>query len=377
MTKVTEDNHGLFGSSARQHSSSKAHRSDAAHRRSEVPLMPRSYWRIAACVASAVITALTSVPLAADATVHGRNGRIAYRIYFDDAHTRGAIFTVKPDGTGTRQVTHPRPADLTTEPDWSPDGRWIVYTLYRQGNLDRSHLLKIRANGRHRVSLGKSCTKPCLADGFPTWAPHGRRIAFQRSLGPKTGDNTVIALFSMRADGTHVRQITQRAANPDVSQPYEDLAPNWSPNGKRLAFERHSRSTDHHAIFTVRLDGSGLRRITPWRLDAAQPDYSPDGRWIVFRSHETSDTTGDICLVTARGTKLHQVTREPAGTRKWGSVSFSPNGRRITASSAAVVDGEAQLPDVYTFKIDGTEVRDVTRTPDTWESAPDWGPQPH
>jgi TolB protein len=332
--------------------------------------------RTVAYLALPFATLLAAAPSAAHATDRGRNGRIAYRVYFDDAHTRGAIFTVEPDGTKTRQLTHPRRSNLTTEPDWSPDGRWIVYTLYRHGNLDRSQLLKIRASGRHRVSLGRSCTRPCLADGFPTWAPHGRRIAFQRSLGPSTGDNRVIALFSMGADGTNVRQITQRAADPQVSQPFEDLAPNWSPNGNRLAFERHSRRTDHHAIFTVRLDGNGLRRITPWRLDGAQPDYSPDGRWIVFRSHETSDTTGDICLVTSHGTRLHQVTREPAGTRKWGSVSFSPNGKRITASSATVVDGESQLPDVYAFRVDGSGRRDVTRTADTWESAPDWGPEP-
>jgi Tol biopolymer transport system component len=344
--------------------------------RSGVLTTPRARCRAAAYVALTVITSVISVPLAADATVHGANGRIAYRVYANEAHTRGAIFTVNPDGTRKRQVTHPRPANLTTEPDWSPDGRWIVYTLYKHGNLDRSHLLKIHANGRHHVSLGRSCTRPCLADGFPTWAPHGRRIAFQRALGPSSGDDRVIALFSMRADGTHVRQITQRRADPRISQPYEDLAPNWSPKGNRIAFERHSRSTDHHAVFTVRLDGSGLRRLTPWRLDAAQPDYSPDGRWIVFRSQETSDTRGDIYLVTSHGTRLHQVTHEPAGTRKWGSVSFSPNGRRITASSAAVIDGETQLPDVYTFRVNGSARRDVTRTPHIWESAPDWGPQP-
>jgi hypothetical protein len=53
-----------------------------------------------------------------------------------------------------------------------------------------------------------------------------------------------------------------------------------------------------------------------------------------------------------------------AGKRKWGSVSFSPNGSRITASSAAGVAGEPQLPDVYTVRVDGRGRRDVTRSPE-------------
>ncbi len=144
------------------------------------------------------------------------------------------------------------------------------------------------------------------------WGPHGRRIVFQRALG----DFHMIALYTVHADGTHARRVTQRGMSPRHEQPVEDLAPTWSPNGRRIAFERVDRTTDHHAVFSVRLDGTGLRRLTPWRLDAAQPDYAPDGRWLVFRSHETSDTRGDIWLVTSRGRHLHAITAEPGVTRK-------------------------------------------------------------
>jgi hypothetical protein len=46
-----------------------------------------------------------------------------------------------------------------------------------------------------------SCTATCLSDAFPGWSPSGKRIVFQRSLGPSVGENNVIALVLMRADG--------------------------------------------------------------------------------------------------------------------------------------------------------------------------------
>ncbi len=314
---------------------------------------------------------MTSGVTPARATVSGENGRIAFRRYFNDDHTRGAIFTITSAGTGERQVTHPPRSKLTTEPDWSPSGRWIVYTVYPDGEEDRSRIFKIRPNGTDRANLGGSCVAPCLFDGFPSWSPNGGRIAFQRGLGPAVYQNKVIAIFVMRADGTHARQITQQGADPTVDAPYEDQTPTWSPTGDRLAFERFRRSTDHQAIFTVRLDGTGLRRITPWRLDASQPDWSPNGRWIAFRTQESSDRHGDIALVRPSGNRLHIIT---SGSGKWQSCSFSPNGKRITAGHAPG-HGAAGNADVYTMKVDGTDLQNITNS-NRWESAPDWGPRP-
>jgi Tol biopolymer transport system component len=88
-------------------------------------------------------------------------------------------------------------------------------------------------------------------------------------------------------------------------------------------------STDHHAIFTLRLDGTGLRRLTPWKLDAASPDWSPRGGWIAFRTHETSGSRGDIGLVRPRGKHLHFITSD-AGS------GVSSRFRQTTATSQRV-----------------------------------------
>ncbi len=174
---------------------------------------------------------------------------------------------------------------------------------------------------------------------------------------------------SPRRRKTIVPRTSARA--PLLGTPTKNQAPTWSPTGDRLAFERFRRSTGHLAIFTVRLDGTGLRRIPPWRLDASQPDRSPNGRWIAFRTQETSDRRGDIALVRPSGNRLHIIT---SGSGKWQSCSFSPNGKRITAGHAPG-HGAAGNADVYTMKVDGTDLQNVTNS-NRWESAPDWGPRP-
>jgi TolB protein len=316
-------------------------------------------------------TFMTAGVLPAHATAPGENGRLAFRRYFNDAHTRGDLFTIKADGTGERRITHVAGGgDLATEPDWSPDGEWISYDVWPHGNPERSRIFKVKASGSHPTNIDGSCMRPCLTDGFQQWSRDGKRIAFQRALGPSLGVNNVQAIFVMRADGKHVRRITQEGADPAVAQPYQDNAPTWSPRDKRLAFVRHNLSTDHSAIFTVHLDGTGLRRVTPWRLDAGQPDWSPDGRWIAFYGPTSSDIR-HVGLVHPNGNGLHIVIAEP-GT--WGSLSFSPDGRRITAAHSPG-SGSAGNADVYTLRLDGSDLKNVTNS-NTFESAPDWGPRP-
>jgi hypothetical protein len=117
--------------------------------------------RVLSVVTLASLVLLTAMP--ASATTRGKNGRIAFRRYLNADHTRGAIFTVKPDGSGERQLQRPRRDVVYTEPDWSPNGRWIVYAAWPENDSDASRLLKIRSTGRHRTRLSQTCHRQlCL-----------------------------------------------------------------------------------------------------------------------------------------------------------------------------------------------------------------------
>jgi Tol biopolymer transport system component len=310
--------------------------------------------RVLAAITAAIVLPGASV---AQATVHGQNGRIAFRRYFNDAHTRGAIFTIRPDGSGLRQITHRGKTLLDNEPDWAPNGRWIAFDRLAPGQPHR--LFKVRADGTDVTQLSHNPCVPgnCVEDLGPAWSPDGQWIAFTRF----NDDIGLVAVFVMRADGTHVRQITERGGGPM-----------WSPDGTRLAFSR-TTPTGGLAIFTVRLDGTHLRRITPWSLRAGQqPDWSPDGQWILFESHQgDQDVVDNVFLVHPDGTGLHRITTSPLHIHQWGSSSFSPDGKMITVAHSPGV-GAAGNADVWVMNLDGSGLRNVTRSV-IFDSAPDWG----
>jgi TolB protein len=313
----------------------------------------------------------TGVLPQAQATVHGRNGRVAFRRYLNQAQTHGAIFSIRRNGTGVRQITHPPRAFVTDEPDWSPNGRWIVYQREKKGEFP-IRLFKIRPNGSDRTYLSSGCGRIFCDDSYAAWLPGGNRIAFGHE-DCRPDRHSTPSVHIMRSDGTHDRRVTHRGVTCARSHRYSDGYPAPAPSGKRLAFRRSDNKRDFiGAIFTIRLDGTGLKRLTPWRIDAGQPDWSPNGRWIVFRTQQESDTKGNIALVHPDGTGLHRITNGH-GKFRWLSCSFSPNGKRIVAGRVPG-SGQAGNADVYVMNLKGNKRRNLTKS-GAWESAPDWGPR--
>jgi TolB protein len=322
---------------------------------------------IALAAALVAATAPLIVASPASATAPGENGRIVFRRYFNSAHTWGALFTVRPGGSGLQRVTHPPHGIVHTEPDWSADGRWITYSRLSHGEAARAdhpgQIFKIHPNGDGRTNLSAATCQPdaCLGDWLSSWAPNGRHIAFIRILGPKS--SVKVPVFVMRADGTRPRKVTHPGTR------YGDFNPMWSPGGQRLVFFRFDEKRDKDAIFTIHTDGTHKQRLTPWRLGCAQGvDWSPNGRWILGTCIQNGQS--ELWLVHPNGTGLHALTDSRSGV-EWLSSSFSPNGLRIVTSRSPGAAGNA---DIYTMNRDGSGLVNITRSV-RWDSAPDWGPR--
>ena len=295
--------------------------------------------------------------------------RIAFRRWLNASHDRGAIFTIDPDGTELRRVTHaPYRGFATQWPDLSPDSRWIAYQRERDGYW--ADLFKIRTDGTHKTYLSGTCTDLCLQDIEPAWSPSGKRIAFQRAFGasPNADYPSLPTIFVMRADGTHPRQVTQLGSDPTEISMHDDGFPSWSPDGNRLVFTRYDNNKEETAIFTVRPDGSGLRKLTPWKPIETAVDWSPDGRWILFVSRSAKGRT-NLSLIHPDGSGVHRITRN-GGSYEWLNASFSPNGRQIVAARLPGY-GDAGEADIYVVTLEGELVRNVTRSA-PWESMPAW-----
>ena len=115
-------------------------------------------------------------------------------------------------------------------------------------------------------------------NGDPAYSRDGTQISFDQDTGPAAP--RVHGIFIANADGSDARRVTTGIR---TTKAY-DTESQWSPDGKRLAFMR-VKNGKQAAVFVVNVDGTGLKRLTPWSLDAASPDWSPDGREILFNTY--------------------------------------------------------------------------------------------
>ncbi len=342
--------------------------------------------RLIVAIAAAALGLAASI---AAGTPPGKNGRIVFERLRVQNAPWGELFVINPDGTGIRQLTHPQDGTEDSFPDWSPNGKQIVFQS--QPPTGAFSIWTIHADGSHLRRLSRPCPAggsppACSDDSWAAWSPDGKHIALARisgALRPKgvpINDATAFyrdELIITDENGRHPRTLVWRG--PWRGDP---KAPAWSPDGKRIVFvgtymnsPTNGSGCECRALYVINTDGSGLRRITPPSIrPGGRPDWSPDGRTILFRTHPGDDTTGlgaNLYTIRPDGTGLRQLTHAPSYDRVLDG-GYSPDGTSIVfETSNGAVGG--QLTDVYIMNTDGSHLRPVTDTKN-FEDDADWGP---
>jgi TolB protein len=288
----------------------------------------------------------------AEATFPGKNGRI---VFVRDLVLSSQIFTINPDGSGLEKISTTL---LGSDPAWSPDGKKIAFSRSAySGLLERSNLdiYVVNANG----SSLKRITESPTYDFNPSFSPDGKKIAFDR-YGEK-GPNSVCrqsCIYTIRVDGTGLKRLTGSKVFA------ED--PDWSPDGKKIAY----RGSDGHNddIYTINASGGTPFNVTnndTWELGG--PSYSPDGKRIAYSSRDGHHDEIFTINVSGGGTPFN-VTNN--GTSDFGP-SYSPDGKKIAYVS---YDGHHDS-EISTINATGGKPVQVTYT-HTHDSDPDWGSRP-
>jgi dipeptidyl aminopeptidase/acylaminoacyl peptidase len=312
----------------------------------------------ATLIASAAVLGLGLFVAVSSASVEDGDGRIAYAVgggedpYF--------IRTIRSDGTYDRRLLGPRRRRFfrgPSGPQWSPDGKKLLFGGHLHLDTDAQSLWYSTASGKHitRIPLGLGEGGPEEAPERVTlhgwdWAPGGRRVVFaaRKGLAPPT-------LYTISLDGRHRRAL------------HEGWWPEWSSDGRHILFTIPSpdpyRSYCRAQIAVVRPSGTHFRPLTDSSHDAS-PRFSPNGRRVLFVRHPCNarmrwrivDVTGrhDRAVGPKRPWKLAYCAPQwtPDGTRL-AAVRFDHGSKR-----------DRIVPRLVTMKASGANKRVVFAFPE-------------
>jgi Tol biopolymer transport system component len=173
------------------------------------------------------------------------------------------LMIMKADGSSPRVLRRFLPNRDDRQPDQaqaSPDGRSIAVTLVNTTAKPKlgSSIFLLDADGGNLRQI----TPPRLNAGNPDWSPDGKRIVFNSSFEVQGPAN----IYSVRPNGTKLRLLHRSRRNQAAFDPV------WSPDGRRIACVRYTggRFTQ---IWAMKPNGTGLRKLTHGRGFALRPDW--------------------------------------------------------------------------------------------------------
>ncbi len=247
--------------------------------------------------------------------------------------------------------------------EWTPDGTQLVFDsglrtfALLMSSRELRALTSTSASGSyisHRSRYGKHADI----------SPDGAEIAFSCDFRNETYEIVVINLES-----GEWRWLTE---NADL-----EFFPEWSPDGKRIAYISDAEGSGKLGLYTMAADGTDMRRIAPpeGRVALAPPVWSPDGEFLAFVMGGFEDYSLHLYTVRRDGSELRKIAKtvyviKPPSHHEYAPAvpAWSPDGRYLAFIGGNVARDhdrfnttvyEEEEAAIYTVRADGTELRQV------------------
>ncbi|KAK1183036.1 amidohydrolase family protein [Streptomyces sp. NBS 14/10] len=223
-----------------------------------------------------------------------------------------------------------------TEPDFSPDGRHLVYQSYTGGNF---HLWLARADGTGARRL----TKGTADHREPRFSPDGKRIAY---AGEADG-RYAIHVLDLDSGATKVWA-------PSTDATVQQAQPFWRPDGKAIAFTS-GKGDAPQSVVQVDADGKRTTLATVTQGRVAGPSFSPDGARfayvhlgsagtaLVVDGEKVSDAAEDVFPFAARWPSADEVFYTADGKIRRRKLSGGLSGGTAKAKAAQDIAFAAHL----------------------------------
>jgi dipeptidyl aminopeptidase/acylaminoacyl peptidase len=238
--------------------------------------------------------------------------------------------------------------------------------------------------------------------GELTFTRDGAQLAFVVTEPPR-GSTPARRLWLLNLAGKELRQLT-------MTQGKSDSAPQWSPDGRSIAFLSNRDSDRESALqlYLLPMRGGEAERLVDRKEGVTAFRWSPDGTQIAFlmpearpaalerkerdrddaRVVEKDDRPARLWVLDVRSRTIRQVT---AGIWRIGHSEWLPSGDRLIASATDRADGDRWTQRLYAISLSDGQFTQISapRGPvGTFDVSPDGrtiaylgarvdGPQPH
>jgi dipeptidyl aminopeptidase/acylaminoacyl peptidase len=267
-------------------------------------------------------------------------------------------------------------------PAFSPDGKWIAYTISewdKENNRRVSHIYLVSSAGGRPVKL----TNGEKGENAPQWSPDGTRIAF---LADRDKGNQIWLISPF---GGEAEKLTSEENGASGFR--------WSPDSKRISFitrdtpkdkaEREKKKKDkfdtivvekdfiYSHLWAINVESKEKKRITEGTFSIDSAQWSPDGKWLAFvrstnGAQESSfaelapDRNSDIYVISADGGQARQLTTNPAADN---NPQWSPDGKWLAYTANNDAKNWAAKTEILVIAVEGGTPRNLTK--DFFESA--------
>jgi Tol biopolymer transport system component len=251
----------------------------------------------------------------------------------------GSGIGIATPGSNTVKIVYQDPTRNVLGPAWAPNGEHIVFAVgafnafYNGFNSlflkpgDRSErgaqiaIIKPDGTGFRELTKGPN------NNAFPSMSPNGKQFVYRS--------------FGLEGDGLRIMNIETNEVSV-LSRGYDNF-PLWSPRGDLIMFSR--LAAGDYDVYTIKPDGTALKRITNSHGNDAHQAWSPDGEQIVLASSrlgfkdesvytDAPQPYGELFVMKFDGTGARQLTDNQweDGTPAWQPLTYQSDQDRLHES---------------------------------------------